>query len=77
MAIASLQVLQNPKTLTPSDQVILFSYILLLGCLALFNTVDVSIFDFRVNVFSWVLLSSIDGFNSSYRGITKANQQES
>jgi O-antigen ligase len=75
MAIASIQVLQNPTMLTSSDQVILLSYILFLACLALFNTVDVSIFDFRVNVFSWVLLSGIAGFNSFYKGIITVHQQ--
>ncbi len=62
MAIASIKLLRNKQILKAQDRVILFSYILLLSCLAIFNTLDVSIFDFRINVLSWVLLSGIAGF---------------
>ena len=43
------------------DRLILFSFIVaFLGC-TLFNTVDVTLFDFRVNTFGWLLLASICG----------------
>lgn len=42
-------------------KLMLFSFIIaFLGCI-LFNTVDVSIFDLRVNTFGWLLLASICG----------------
>lgn len=43
------------------DRLILFSFIVaFLGC-TLFNTVDVTIFDLRVNTFGWLLLAAIGG----------------
>ena len=66
MAIAGLRLLCNEQIPKAQNRVILFSYILLLSCLAIFNTVDVSIFDFRINVIAWILLSSIAGFISYY-----------
>ncbi|NET55573.1 MAG: O-antigen ligase family protein [Symploca sp. SIO2E6] len=43
------------------DQLILFTYLLAFGCCTLFNLVDVTLFDLRVNSLSWVLLSAICG----------------
>ena len=70
IAIASIKLLRT-TTLSSPHKTILFSYILLLISLALFNTVDVSIFDFRVNVFSWVLLSCLKGVSFRDRDISK------
>jgi O-antigen ligase len=43
------------------DRVILFSYLLAFAACTLFNTVDVTLFDFRVNTISWLLLAAICG----------------
>jgi O-antigen ligase len=44
-----------------ADRLIFFSYLLAFAACTLFNTVDVTIFDFRVNTISWVLLAAICG----------------
>ncbi|MGL5059812.1 MAG: O-antigen ligase family protein, partial [Microcoleus sp.] len=41
------------------DRLIFFSYLLAFGSCTLFNTVDVTLFDFRVNAISWILLAAI------------------
>jgi hypothetical protein len=43
------------------DRLIFFSYLLAFGGCTLFNTVDVTLFDLRVNAISWLLLSAIGG----------------
>ncbi|CDN14143.1 MAG: O-antigen ligase family protein [Richelia sp.] len=70
IAITSIKSLRT-TTLSSAYKSILFSYILFLISLALFNTVDVSIFDFRVNVFSWVLLSCLTGISFRYKDMSK------
>jgi len=47
--------------LEPSDKLLIFTYLLAFVCCTLFNLVDVSIFDFRVNTIGWILLASIAG----------------
>ncbi|WP_293127286.1 O-antigen ligase [Microcoleus sp. bin38.metabat.b11b12b14.051] len=44
-----------------ADRLIFFSYLLSFAACTLFNTVDVTLFDFRVNTTSWVLLAAIWG----------------
>ncbi len=44
-----------------ADRLILFSYVLAFAACTLFNTVDVTLFDFRVNTISWLLLAAIWG----------------
>lgn len=43
------------------DRFILFTYLLTFGCCILFNSVDVSLFDLRVNTLGWLILSAICG----------------
>lgn len=43
------------------DKLIIFSYLLAFGGCILFNTVDVTLFDLRVNALGWLLLSAICG----------------
>ncbi|MEM9272316.1 MAG: O-antigen ligase family protein [Cyanobacteria bacterium P01_F01_bin.143] len=53
---------QKPSQLvTASDRLILFSYILAFICCILFNLLDVTIFDLRINTLGWILLSAIYG----------------
>ncbi len=51
------------------DQLILFSYLVAFAGCTLFNTVDVSLFDFRVNTLGWFLLSGICGITDHDRAI--------
>jgi O-antigen ligase len=44
-----------------SDRLIFFSYLLAFVACTLFNTVDVTLFDFRLNTTSWLLLAAICG----------------
>ena len=44
-----------------ADRLIFFSYLLAFAACTLFNTVDVTLFDFRLNTTSWLLLAAICG----------------
>ena len=44
-----------------TDRLIFFSYLLAFAACTLFNTVDVTLFDFRVNTISWLVLAAICG----------------
>jgi hypothetical protein len=44
-----------------SERLIFFSYLLAFVACTLFNTVDVTLFDFRLNTTSWLLLAAICG----------------
>ena len=43
------------------NRLIIFSYLVAFGCCTLFNTVDVTLFDLRVNTLGWLLLAAICG----------------
>jgi len=45
----------------PSERLIYYSYLITFLALILFNCFDVSLFDFRVNTLSWIILSGIWG----------------
>lgn len=45
----------------PEDKLIFFSYLVAFLACVLFNTVDVSLFDLRLNILGWLLLSAISG----------------
>jgi O-antigen ligase len=58
----------------------LFTYLLAFGGCMLFNLTDVTIFDFRVNTLSWLLLSAIGGAIEQHRvtnGITSLSHERS
>jgi hypothetical protein len=44
-----------------TGKLIFFTYLVAFGGCILFNTVDVTLFDFRVNTFGWLLLAAIGG----------------
>ncbi|MBO3462616.1 O-antigen ligase family protein [Aetokthonos hydrillicola Thurmond2011] len=48
------------------DKLILFSYLLIVVSLVLFNTVDVSLYDVRLNSLSWIVVSAIAGVTYCY-----------
>ena len=43
------------------DKLIFFSYLVAFLACVMFNTVDVSLFDLRLNTLGWILLSAIIG----------------
>jgi O-antigen ligase len=51
------------------DKLILFTYLLAFGGCTLFNLLDVTLFDLRVNTLGWLLLSAICGVVYRYRGL--------
>ncbi len=58
--VKGILLLQN-WSLKNGDRTILFSYLVAFtGCI-LFNSVDVTIFDLRVNIITWILFSAISG----------------
>lgn len=51
------------------DRLIIFSYLVAFGGCTLFNTVDVTLFDLRVNLLGWLLLAAICGVVYKRRAI--------
>ncbi|MBW4614846.1 MAG: O-antigen ligase family protein [Desmonostoc vinosum HA7617-LM4] len=58
---AGMQLLRMPTYLDAQDKLIFFSYLMVFVGWLLFNTVDVSLFDFRLNTLFWLLLAAICG----------------
>jgi O-antigen ligase len=65
--IAGIQLLRQSNYLAKADRLIFFSYLLVFGEWILFNTVDVTLFDFRVNTLSWLFLAAIYGVIFHYQ----------
>lgn len=59
----------NCSSALPQDKLIFFSYLVAFGGCTIFNTVDVSLFDLRVNTLGWLLLSAIWGVVYKQRAI--------
>jgi O-antigen ligase len=53
-----------------SDRLIVFSYLVAFGGCILFNLLDVTLFDLRVNTLGWLLLSAIAGVTACDRQMT-------
>lgn len=49
------------------DRLIFFSFLMAFASCTLFNSLDVTVFDFRLNLLAWVLLGSIYGVAHRYR----------
>lgn len=47
--------------LSPQNRLILLSYLVAFGAGTLFNLVDITLFDLRMNTFNWLLLAAIHG----------------
>jgi O-antigen ligase len=71
LVFTSLQLIRKPKLLNQKDKLIFFSYFLVLLGWIFFNTADVSLFDFRLNIFFWLLLGAISGVTHRYLSIPK------
>jgi O-antigen ligase len=65
--IAGVQLLRKTNYIPATDRLILFSYLVVFVEWILFNTVDVTLFDFRVNTISWLLISAICGVVYHYK----------
>ncbi|MEA5582233.1 O-antigen ligase family protein [Nodularia harveyana UHCC-0300] len=59
--VKGVQLLQKPHYLEKKDRLIFFSYLVVILQWAVFNTVDVTLFDFRLNTISWLLFSALWG----------------
>jgi O-antigen ligase len=51
------------------DRLILFSYLMAFAGCTLFNLLDVTLFDLRVNTLGWLLLAAICGVVYRYRAL--------
>ncbi len=63
------------RTHPSPDKLIFFSYILAFLSVTLFNTVDVTLFDFRLNTLNWILLSALWGVTSRFNRTDKGKTQ--
>ncbi|MBE9200714.1 MULTISPECIES: O-antigen ligase family protein [unclassified Nodularia (in: cyanobacteria)] len=59
--IAGVQLLQKSHYIDKKDRLIIFSYVVVILQWSIFNTVDVTLFDFRLNTISWLLFSALWG----------------
>ncbi|BAZ14223.1 O-antigen polymerase [Calothrix sp. NIES-4071] len=66
--IASARVLRQ-SICSEQDKLIFFSYFLVVIAWVIFNTVDVSLFDLRLNTLSWLLLGAVAGVSYRYNHI--------
>ncbi|MCC5643474.1 O-antigen ligase family protein [Nostoc sp. CHAB 5824] len=64
--ITGVQLLRKSKYINTQDRLILFSYLLAFVAWVLLNTVDVTLFDFRLNTLSWLILAAICGVVHRY-----------
>jgi O-antigen ligase len=65
--IASIQLLRNSNSLNQEDRLIFFTYLIVLFGWLLFNTVDVTLYDFRLNTLFWLILSAVCGLVYRYK----------
>ncbi|MEH2078558.1 MAG: O-antigen ligase family protein [Nostoc sp.] len=64
--ITGVQLLQKSKYINTGDKLIFFSYLLAFVGWILLNTVDVTVFDLRLNALSWLILAAISGVVHRY-----------
>ncbi|MBE9000832.1 O-antigen ligase family protein [Nostoc sp. LEGE 12447] len=65
--ITGVQLLRKSKYINTEDRLIFFSYLLAFIGWVLLNTVDVTLFDFRLNALSWLILAAISGVVHRYK----------
>ncbi|MDZ8109644.1 MAG: O-antigen ligase family protein [Nostoc sp. DedQUE12a] len=68
--ITGVQLLRNSKHIYTEDRLLIFSYLLACVGWILLNNVDVTMFDFRLNTLSWLILAATCGVVYRY------NQQQ-
>ncbi len=59
------------------DRLLLFSYLMAFGGYVLFNTLDVTVLDLRLNLFTWLLLSAIWGLGQQINQARNQSQSDS
>ncbi len=64
--LMGVKILWKSKLMASEDRLIFFTYLLVLISLSIFNTVDVTLYDFRLNLLFWWLLAAICGVVYSY-----------
>jgi O-antigen ligase len=64
--ITGVQLLRKSKYINTEDRLIFFSYLLTFVGWILLNTVDVTLFDFRLNALSWLIMAAICGVVHRY-----------
>ncbi|MEH2196699.1 O-antigen ligase family protein [Nostoc sp.] len=69
--IAGVQLLRKSKHINTEDRLIFFTYLLTFVGWILLNTVDVTLFDFRLNSLSWVIFAAICGVIHRYNQYDK------
>ncbi|MBD2690566.1 O-antigen ligase family protein [Anabaena catenula] len=71
--IAASQLLWKSKSIEPENKLIFFSYLITFIGWILFNTVDVTTFDIRLNTLSWVFVAALCGVIYQYQSRHKQN----
>ncbi|WP_341527550.1 O-antigen ligase family protein [Nostoc sp. UHCC 0302] len=64
--ITGIQLVRKSKYIDKQERLIFFSYLVVFVGWMLFNTVDVTLFDFRLNTLLWVFLAAIYGVVHRY-----------
>ncbi|MEB3224542.1 MAG: O-antigen ligase family protein [Synechococcus sp.] len=70
-------VLAWQKIKARGDRLLLFSYLMAFGGYVLFNTLDVTVLDLRLNLFAWLLLSGIWGLGQQINQPGNQGQSDS
>ncbi|AKG24652.1 O-antigen ligase family protein [Calothrix sp. 336/3] len=68
IVVDGVKVLFQEQYLQTEDKLLFFSYLLVTTAWILFNTVDVTIFDIRLNTISWLLIGAMVGAGIGKRG---------
>jgi O-antigen ligase len=73
--ITASQVLWKSKSIEPENRLIFFSYIITFIGWILFNTVDITTFDIRLNTLSWVFVAALCGVMYEYQSSVKQGRR--
>ncbi|MTJ50962.1 O-antigen ligase [Dolichospermum sp. UHCC 0259] len=65
--ITASQILWKSRYIEPENRLIFFSYLITFIGWILFNTVDVTTFDIRLNTLSWVFVAALSGVTYQYQ----------
>ena len=72
---AGVRLMQNSKFVySNEDKLLLLSYLLAFAIWIIFNTVDVTVFDFRLNTLFWIILAAVCGVIYNYEPQDKKQQ---
>jgi O-antigen ligase len=72
--ISGIQLLYKSNFFKGEDRLIYFSYLMLFVGWVLFNTADVTLFDFRLNTLSWLMLAAISGVAYRQENLEKSSK---